>query len=149
MIWLLVPLVTLFGMWGGQKMKWVRRIGIPSVSTFFVLATNPKRKAKEKVKYLWLWLLALILSMGYGENSKIKRLVKYEWATRFVYSLLLCVPFIILKQYYAPLLMIPAFQYRSGWLGLNTFKIGQYDWLWEDFFRYSMLGICLALTIGG
>lgn len=146
---LIVPIVTVLGMLGGQKIKGLRRFGIPgtvSLITTYKLLKNRKKLTKNKkvtpLEYVLL-LLAFILSMGYGENSWLMKVCKKDWIVRIVYGVILSIPFLILKLWIAPLLLAAAWSVRAG--GFKIYK--GYDFLWEDFIRYTTLGVCISLVI--
>lgn len=131
-----VFLITLFGMWGGQTMKWTRRYLIPIIATLYT-----KLKKEHKNKAFILLALIGILSMGYGVNSFLRTKICFnnDALTRIVYGVLLSIPFLILGNWYALILPI-VFSIRAG-----GFKIGKYDFLWEDFWRYSTIGMLVVL----
>ena len=133
MEWLIIPIVIVMGMIGGQKFKAIRRYGIPITS----LSVGLKKK---KWKTAVLVLLSLVLSMGYGENSKLSKLLgNRDWLVRLVYGLLLGIILAIFGFVWSIVILPIAWLVRIPY----SFKIGKYDWLWEDFVRYGALGICI------
>jgi hypothetical protein len=129
-------------MWGGQKDKWVRRYLIPSIASIY---TALKKKKKWKATF-FLPLIA-ILSMGYGENSTIRTFIKKfvgkPWddrLTRITIGFLMSIPFFFFGKWYASIVLPIAYSVRAG-----GFKIGKYDWLWEDTIRYGCLGILVVI----
>jgi len=142
MIWLLLPIFILMGMWGGQWCKGIRRFGIPGLATTSAGVKDIKDK-KVRWKVYLLSLLSFLLALGYGENSFLMKVFKKDWLVRIVYGVLLSVPFLVLKVWVAPLLLAGAWSIRAG--GFVIYK--DYDFLWEDFLRYSTLGslICHVL----
>jgi hypothetical protein len=144
MIWLLLPPLVLLGMSGGQFCKGLRRFGIPGTAVTTVLLKQSKSN-KEKVKYLLLLLLSFILAMGYGENSWLRTKLKSDKLTRVAYGILLSIPLVMLGVWYAWIVLPIAFFIRAG-----SFKVYKdYDWLWEDFIRYTSLGSLIIISIGG
>ena len=143
-----IPLVIcILGMWGGQKYKASRRIGIPAFSVYYVFFRN--RQGKEKRKYFWLMILSLFLSMGYGENSLLMKRFKKDWLVRIIYGLLLSTVFIYLGFWEAVIILPLAYSIRSHWLGLVDFYIYKtYQFVWEDCMRFSALGYCIY-KLGG
>lgn len=135
-------LVMLLGMLGGQIHKAIRRYGIPFFSVITSLF-NRKDNVKYKIKKIIL-LLGLIaaFSIGYGEHSWLSKWIKKEWQMRLVYAAILSVGFIIFKMWYAPLLLIPVWQIRAG-----GFKVGKYDFLFEDMARYLTVGILITILV--
>jgi len=132
---------AIFGMWGGQKNKGVRRFGIPSFAVIMAWLSGNLRW-----KHLSFLLLIPILSMGYGVNSILMSLLHNEILVRLVYSLLLALPFIffgIKRWLIASISLGVAFAIRAGSLG----QIWGYDILIEDIVRYSVLGFNIALNI--
>lgn len=122
---------------GGQIEKSVRRYGVPSVSYAFVVIADDEKKFREKWRYIFLLGMIGILSMGYGENSWLKKNIPWEWAVRFVYSFLLSVIFAIAGAniLISLISLVVAFQIRAG----KLFSIGKFDFLIED--------ICRAMAI--
>ena len=140
---LLVILVTIAGMIGGQRIKGIRRFGIPGIAslitTFKLLKTKKKVYAKEYTMLVLMFLLAL----GYGENSFLMKLCKKDWIVRLCYGCLLSVPFLILGFYFAPIMLMAAWSVRAGGIKLDN----GYDILFEDVIRYTTLGICIASVV--
>ena len=137
MEWMIIPIVIVFGMIGGQCHKWVRRYLIPLTSTAFVVK-------KKKWRATVLLLLAIALSMGYGENSKF---YKYtggrKWLVRLIYGSMVGSIIALAGFVWALLIMPLAYMIRFPY----SFKIGKYDWLWQDFYTFSLLGICIWRAI--
>jgi len=133
---LIVIGITLLGAIAGQKGKWLRRYLIPSV-----MASYEAFRAKGRSKYRSIVYLPLmgILSLGYGENSKIRKLCKTDFRTRLFYGGLVAIPFLILGKWLALVLPL-VWAIRAG-----GFKVGSWDWLWEDFFRYLSIGILVII----
>jgi hypothetical protein len=145
MEWLVIPLVTFMGMWGGQLQKWVRRYGIPALA---ILIDNLSKEDDEDEGVNWraffLLLLAGVLSMGYGVDSKLGKLFKSkDWIVRIAYGLLLGAVTSLAGYYYGLIILPIAWSIRLPF----SFKIGKFDWLWEDFVRYSALGFCIWRAI--
>jgi len=138
---LIIPIITALGMLGGQKIKAFKRFGIPTVSLAFKVFKESSKK--EKKKSLWFLLYGLFLSMGYGESSFIAKICRgADRVTRIVYGLLLSIPLCFLDNFWGILFLPLAFSIRAG-----GFKIGKYDWLWEDFIRYGTLGTLIYFTL--
>lgn len=132
---------------GGQIEKSVRRYGVPTFAFAYAFISDKENRAKDKMKYIWLMLMCGILSMGYGENSWLKKHLKHEWLTRFMYSFFLAVVFSIAGGNFLicfPILAV-AFQVRAG----KLFTIGKFDVLIEDICRASVIFICTLLTVKG
>ena len=128
-------------MLGGQLFKASRRYGIPISSLIFVL--KDKEKRKEWRRYA-LGFLAFVLSMGYGESSSLSELLGgRDWLVRMVYGLLLGTIIAIAGFVYAIIIMPLIWLLHLPY----SFKIGDYDFLWEDFVRYSALGFCIWRAI--
>lgn len=148
MIFLSVPLVVLFGMLGGQVNKLFRPIGITLTLIATYLLTG-------HLSTWWICLptltYGLVLSFGYGENSKLMKWLKSDEVVRIVFSFMCCVPVwivIALTNNYLSALgafaIVGAFQIRMGSWG----KIGKYDILPEDLFRYLAIGGAMTWALG-
>lgn len=98
------------------------------------------RKKEKKYKVSILLLLSGVLSLGYGEDSALRKLCKTDFLTRIVYGLLLSIPFLFFGKWYASIALPIAFSIRAG-----SFKIGRYDFLYEDFIRYATLGVLVVM----
>lgn len=135
-------IVMILGMIGGQINKEVRRYGIP-FTEFFISIFNKKAGLKESFKksILFLTLIALF-SIGYGEHSWLKKQLKYEWLCRFVYASFFSLFFIPFGMWYAWPILVAVRQVRSG-----GFKIGKYDFLYEDAAWYLVLGFFGSVLI--
>lgn len=132
-MWVIIPIVTLLGMAGGQYAKSIRRYAI-SISA---LTLSWGRKDKKR---WWLTLLAVFLSIGYGENSKLYKLCGgRQWLIRALYGLMVGVPVALAGFAWGLLIMPLAYVVRFNY----SFKVGKYDWLWQDFYTYSLLGYCI------
>jgi len=137
MEWMIIPLVIVMGMIGGQFLKVVRRYGTPISSLIFVVSNKEKRK---NWKIYLLALLALVLSMGYGQNSRLSKLCKgNDTVVRLIYGFLLGLIIGIAGFWYAIFIMPFVWVKHLPY----SFKIGKYDFLWEDFLRYGALGFCI------
>lgn len=142
-----IPLCILFYMWGGQTMKWIRPTGV-ALSLYIVSILY----GYSLVLSLPCLLYGLELTMGYGEKSLFYKIAhKIEWLDRLLYSLFCCIPVLILaflfKHYFqliGCILIIGSFQVHLG-----GFKIGKYDFLWEDFFRSLAISLTVTSTIYG
>lgn len=121
---------TALGMMGGQKIKALRRYAAP------VLGASADRKKW----WLYAWLIG-VFSLGYGESSSLSKFLPKDWQRRAFVGLLVSVPFLVLKLWYAPFLTITAYLIHAG-----SFKVWKYDWLWEDFIRYGTIAILITLT---
>ena len=137
MISILTVLGIIFlGMFGGQMFKASRRFILPSLATIYA-ATKKKKKWKSSV-YL---LLMGILSMGYGENSKLRRLLGgSDFWTRIVYGSLVAIPFLALGKWWACLILPLAWSVRAGGFQITATK----HFLWEDFIRYGSIGLLVV-----
>lgn len=138
-----VIIVTILGMAGGQRIKGLRRFGIPGVASLITSFKLLKTKKKVYLKEYLLLLLSFLLAMGYGENSWMMKVCKKDWIVRIVYGLAISIPFLFFKLWVAPLLLCSAWSVRAG-----GFKISEkYDFLWEDFIRYVTLGTLISMVI--
>ena len=140
---LLVVLVTIAGMIGGQKIKGIRRFGIPGMASLVTTFKLLKYKKKVYAKEYALLVLMFLLAMGYGENSWLMKVCKQDWIVRIVYGLLLSIPFLFLGFYWAALTLPVAWSIKAG--GFKIYK--EYDFLYEDLIRYLTLGTCIASVI--
>jgi len=132
---------------GGQIEKSVRRYGVPTFSFAYAFVTDKDNRSKDKIKYIWLLLMMGVLSMGYGENSWLKKAFKKDCIVRFVYSFILSIIFLLAGGSFficLPILAI-SFQIRAG----KLFSIGKFDFLIEDICRASAIFICTLLTMKG
>jgi len=134
---------------GGQTAKWVRRYCVP---TFTILAglvrylRDPKRN-EHASKVLVLIPLIGILSMGYGINSKLRKMFKKDWLVRLIYAIIIAVPLWIyamimptvpiIKPLIIMIALCSAFQIRAG----KLFTVGKFDILIEDLVRSFVLGM--------
>lgn len=146
MIFLCIPLCILFGMLGGQINKLFRPIGI-SLSIFLIYLIWHNHS--------WLYglpslLYGLELTLGYGENSLFMKWFKNDENIRDFYSFICCIPVIIsmvltknIFSVFGILLIIISFQLRLGSFG----KIGKYDILPEDIFRWGSVGLAMSLAL--
>ena len=138
---LLVAIWSIFaGMYGGQKNKSVRRIGIPGFATLSALTDG------FDWKDLSFLLLIPLLSMGYGVDSFLTQIFGSDSLVRLVYALLLSLPFYfhgIKRGAVASVSLAVAFQIRAGSLG----SVGGFDILIEDIARYSVLGLLIAFNM--
>lgn len=82
--------------------------------------------------------------MGYGDDSRLKRLFRYDYLVRIVYGLLVSVPFVILGVYWSLILLPLAYSVKAGGFKINE----KYDFLWEDLIRFTVIGF-LITKIGG
>jgi len=139
-IFLLISFIC-FGMAGGQRIKGLRRFGIPG-STITYILFDKKKSWKLRLKYAWYVLLTFTLSMGYGESSWLRMKIKNDKLTRVAYGFILSIPFLFFKLWYAPLVLAGAFSIRAG-----SIRVGDFDFLFEDFYRYTALGILILITI--
>lgn len=135
-------LIMLIGMLGGQIHKAIRRYGISFFGTVALLFSNEKSTKTRIKKALMLLGLIAAFSIGYGEHSTLSKWIKKEWQMRLVYAAILSVGFVIFKMWYAPLLLIPVWQIRAG-----GFKVGKYDFLFEDMARYLTVGILITILV--
>lgn len=135
-ILLYIAIVVLWQI-GGQVWKPARRYFIPIITSWYA---KTKKEKKWRVG-AFLGFLGLFLSMGYGENSKLMKLLKREWLVRLVYSLLIWGAVCLVNfSYWGLLALVVAFQVRAGGI-----KIGRYDFLFEDYFRASALALALII----
>jgi len=126
------------GMFGGQKNKAVRRFGIPFIAIF----TSFTDWGWQSLFYL---LFIPTLVCGYGVNSWLMGICGIEWVVRFVYAILLSLPFYGFswkRGLIASFLLIIAFAVRAGSAG----QVWGMDILIEDICRYGTLGILVVLN---
>jgi len=141
---------------GGQINKAARRYGIPITAGLAILFVKikEKRPLKEKLALICLLPAIGILSMGYGQDSWLRKVCGgSDTLTRIVYAILLSIP--ILAVYLIAgyslifwgvglILLVGAFQVRAGvwfkWLGGK-------DWLIEDTFRASAFAINMIFLL--
>lgn len=140
-------LITICYLIGGQIEKGVRRYAVPALSVLFAYLEDKERSAKEKIRYFLFILMIAVLSLGYGENSWIRKLCKgNDGETRAIYSSLLVLIFSIVNWHgiilYFMILSV-AFQIRAGSLG----KIKNFDILIEDICRALAIFICTLISI--
>lgn len=151
MILLIIPIITILYMIGGQVHKAVRRFGIPTLA---VIVSNWEGKKKDvAIRKALLLSLAIVLSMGYGVESKLMKVFKSDILVRIVYPIMLMIPFYVTNamgpghHWFVMLeltaLMCVAFIIPGGSAG----KIGKYDILIEDIFRGLALGIVIIYMI--
>jgi hypothetical protein len=148
MIYTIIPIVVLLWLISGQMIKGLRRYAIPLLATLYVAFLKDRKKR-------WLAGLMLIfsgiLSLGYGENSHIRKFVGgSDFWTRIVMSLLIAsVPITYglishgfsIFQPMIVLVNIAAWQVHAGSLG----RIGKYDILIEDICRSTALGVSIVI----
>lgn len=150
MVWLLVPIFIIFGMWGGQHIKGLRRFGIPGLAVTWAVGKDIKDK-KARWRHYLLSLLSFLLAMGYGENSFYMKVFKKDWLVRIMYGLTLAIPFLIIdwRVGVASCILLPsAWSLRLGKFIIYTNKEGKtFDWLWDDFARYTTLGCLIAFVV--
>lgn len=140
-------LITACYMVGGQIEKSVRRYGVPTFAFAYAFISDKENRPKDKIKYIWLLLMIAVLSMGYGENSFIKKYLRYEWATRSMYAFLLSVIFANAGCSFVicfPILLA-AYNIRAG----KLFSIWKFDFLIEDICRSAAIFTCTFLTVKG
>ena len=142
MIWLLLPVFVLMGLVGGQRIKGIRRFGIPGLAVTVAGIKDIKDRKIRWKRYLLVFLMFL-LAIGYGENSALMKVFKRDWIVRIVYGILLSIPFLILGVWIAPILLAGAWSIRAG--GFKIYKT--YDFLFEDLIRYTTLGSLLCWVI--
>lgn len=148
MIWTIIPIVVILWLIGGQCWKPARRYLIPIIATLYASFLKDRRKR-------WLapllLLLSAILSLGYGENSALRKLLcGSDFWTRVVMALLIAsVPITYgIFSHGASMSIITvtavnllAWQVRAG----SLFKIGRYDVLIDDIARASALGLSIVI----
>lgn len=136
---IIVLLITALGMVGGQCKKWTRRFIMPSLATIYTIISKEK---KNKIKGLYYLLLMGIISLGYGTDSWLRKVLGgSDTLTRLVYGLLVSIPFIFFGKWYACIALPAVWSIRAGGFKLPNGK----DWLWEDFARYSCLGVLVVI----
>jgi len=149
MIYLIVPVIVVLYMIGGQKIKGVRRFGVPGaavIGSIGYIFDDKTKRLRDKLKPLLFTLLIPMICVGYGENSWLKKKLRYEWLVRLVYAIGLSLPFIFFGKYFICLpLLIGAYQVHAGSLG----KIGSFDILIEDILRGTAIGLSVAVSMGG
>lgn len=148
MIWTIIPIVVVFWLISGQMIKGLRRYAIPAIATLYALFLKDRRK-----RWLagFLLLLSGILSLGYGENSHIRRFLGGSdfWTRVVVAGLVASVPAtystltngMSINPVCMVILNVVAWQVHAG----SLWKIGTYDILIEDICRASALGISIVI----
>ena len=137
---LIIPLVIILGMMGGQFFKASRRYILPISS---VLMGLRKKKERSNREYFLLLLMAA-LSIGYGENSKLYKLTGgRKWLVRLIYGSMVGSIIALAGFVWALLIMPLAYMVRFPY----SFKIGKYDFLWQDFYTFSLMGLCIWRVI--
>ncbi len=151
---LLIVAICLLWLISGQMIKGLRRYAIPVIATAYVVMLKDKRKR-------WLaglmLILSAILSLGYGENSDIRKFLGgSDFLTRIVISIMIAsipITYIFLSQKHTNIcdtswsiltiiiVNVVAWQVHAGSLG----KIGRYDILIEDICRALALGISIVI----
>lgn len=131
---------------GGQINKIIRPIAIPLtiVSVYGIWHNHPWYCVLPALLY------GFILTIGYGEGSKLMKLLKSDELVRDFYSALCAVPVFItcvLTQKWFSMFgcvgVVIAFQLREGSWG----KIGKYDILPDDLFRGLALGLAVSWAL--
>lgn len=146
MIFLLAPMVSILWALGGQINKLIRPIGIPLLTVLFYIIHH---------NHPWWCVLPVflyggILTIGYGEDSKLMKLLGNDELVRDVYSIICCIPITLmilltgnLLALIGILLILGAFQIRLGSLG----RIGKCDILPEDLIRGFIIGLAISLAL--
>ncbi len=146
MIWLIVPLIVAAWCVAGQQNKVLRPILVPIIGFAGALLFGA---------YSWwtglpILLYGIILTIGYGEHSKLMQWLKNETLVRLVFSLLCCIPILLLTwltwQPYKILIcfgILGAFQIRGGSIG----HIGKYDILLVDILRATAISSAIAWCV--
>ena len=120
-------------MLGGQVKTYYRRYVLPVLASLLSYFMTKNRRSAR--------ILALIIPMvmGYGQDSWLSKYFKQDWERRLVYSILVCVA-VALYNFSWYLVLIPiAYQVRAG-----GFKIGKYDFLFEDMARSGAIAYCIV-----
>lgn len=133
---LIIPIITLLYMLGGQIKNQIRRFGVPS----FAIAYAFFKDSKDRKKAFFYMLLIPVLCMGYGTKSIYMRLFQKDWLVRIMYALTLSVPFLLYGKFFSPFLLIGAYSIRAG-----GFRVGKYDFLIEDLIRGVAISLCVVL----
>lgn len=148
MIWTVVPIIVVLWLISGQMIKGLRRYAIPAIASLYALFLKDRRKR-------WLagllLILSGILSIGYGENSVLRKILGgSDTLTRLVVSVLVAtvpITYSVLtvgfswSQPSILVMNIIAWQVYAGTL----FKIGKYDVLIEDICRSTALGVSIVI----
>lgn len=148
MIWTVIPVTVILWLISGQMIKGLRRYAIPVIASLYALFLKDRRKR-------WLapllLILSAILSLGYGENSALRKLLGgSDFWTRIVMALLIAsvpITYGILAHGVSTSILtvtavnLVAWQVHAGiW-----FKIGKYDILIEDICRSLALGVSIVI----
>jgi len=143
-----IPLAVLFYMWGGQTMKWIRPVGVAlSISGIYFVHHFIDKSPDPWWWGFLAWSLGFELAFGYGEKSWIAKFDKQnDTETRIIYalwvSLGISIACLVCNNPWALFgmpLVIGAFQIRAG----SAFKIGNFDFLWEDLARSLAIAISM------
>jgi len=145
MEWVVIPLVTVLGMVGGQCWKPARRFFVPIISVaLYCYKCNRDGTRVDHKKVVALLAEAVALSSGYGENSKYYKLCGGRWwLVRLIYGLMVGFPVALAGFVWGALIMPLAYMVRFNY----SFKVGKYDFLWQDFYTYSLLGYCIWMVV--
>ena len=140
--------VMILWLLSGQMIKGLRRYAIPLIATAYV-ALLKDRKLRWMASIMLV--LSAILSLGYGENSHIRKsLGGSDFWTRIVMAILVAsVPitygFMTDMAWYKAVIMLvlnlSAWQVHAG----SLCKIGKYDVLIEDMYRSFALGLSIVI----
>jgi len=130
---LIVIVITALGMIGGQCHKYTRRYILPTVASAYM-----RKKGFKATIYL---LLMGILSMGYGQNSKLRKICRTDTLTRIVYGILVSIPFLLFGKYYAIIVLPLAWSVRAGGFEITPGK----HFLYEDLCRFLTIGLLVVI----
>lgn len=146
MILFSIPISILAWMLGGQVNKIIRPIIIPLV----IFSMNYMYNPSNWYVALPVLLYGFILTLGYGEHSLLMRLLKNDRVVRIAYSLLCCIPLIIIcfitnrfTDMCGCIAIISSFLLN----GINLYKIYKYDVLFDDMMRGLSVGAAIAISL--
>ena len=142
-------IVVILYLIGGQITKATRRYGVPVTLYGLTWIAGDQDKSKaQRIKEIVLLSMVALLSQGYGENSRLRSIFKYDWLTRIFYGLMLSIPLLIIKMvWFIPIILAGAYMVRAGSLFRFSVKGRQFDILIEDIVRSVCLFICTYLVL--
>jgi hypothetical protein len=147
---IIIVLINILWLTGGQGWLWARRYCLPVFAAGYAYFAQ-KDKARRWIAGVFV-LLAVFLSMGYGENSAIRKaLGGSDTLTRIVMACLISIVFASYSIMTHPTVWgilltfgvnILAWQIRAG----RICRIGSFDVLIEDIARATAFSISFMIA---